>query len=111
LIGPAHPTSSDPGLEYIVGLAREDLAGRIGVSADEIELVETQAVTWPDPGLGCPRPGMRFKQVPVEGALIRFRAAGHVYEYHSAGRRLLLCPSPQDAPTASPPTRRDRPRD
>jgi len=37
--------------------------------------VEVDAVTWPDTSLGCPKPGMMYPQVLVEGVLVQLRAA------------------------------------
>jgi hypothetical protein len=58
----------------------------------QISLIEAKAVTWSDASLGCPQPGMRYKQVPEDGALIVLQANGIIYEYHSGGNRgLFLC--------------------
>ncbi len=81
------PTSFDLGSQPFVRLAQEDLAKRLSVPAEQIELVEVRNVVWPDKGLGCPQPGMAYTQVQVDGQLIRFRAGGRLYEYHSGGNR------------------------
>jgi hypothetical protein len=82
----------EPGLEGLVKEAREDLAGRLSISVDQIELLAARAVVWPDGGLGCPQPGMAYKQVPQEGVLVRLGAGGNVYNYHGGGSRgLFLC--------------------
>lgn len=92
---PTMKTPPDPDLETLIAEAAEDLAGRISVPVDQIEVLEARAVVWPDASLGCPQPGMRYKQVPTDGALIRLRARGHVYAYHRGGRRgLFLCEQP-----------------
>ena len=79
------PTPLDPTLQIVVAQARDDLAQRLGIAASQIEMVDLQAVTWPDKGLGCPKPGMIYLQVQVDGLLIRLRAGGRLYEYHSGG--------------------------
>jgi hypothetical protein len=81
------PTPADPGLQKFVMQAKEDLAKRLNIAVDQIELVELQAVTWPDASLGCPKPGMGYIQVQQDGLLIRLRADGRIYEYHSGGGR------------------------
>jgi hypothetical protein len=92
---PGTPTSStpyDPDLENLVTRAKEDLADRLSIPVDQIEVLEARSVVWPDASLGCPQPDMRYKQVPVDGALIRLQADGQVFEYHSGGSRgLFLC--------------------
>ncbi|MDD5371523.1 MAG: hypothetical protein PHQ40_20790, partial [Anaerolineaceae bacterium] len=50
-----------------------------------IEIVDASSVTWPDSSLGCPKPGMVYTQVLVDGILIRFRVGGQIYEYHGGG--------------------------
>jgi hypothetical protein len=90
--GKAIPTPADLGLQGLVRQAEEDLAQRLGIAEDRIDLIELTFVTWPDKGLGCPRPGMIYPQVPEEGALIRLRAGKQLYDYHTgAGRPPFLC--------------------
>ena len=81
------PDPSDPGEMQFILLAKEDLAERLDVSIDDIGLVEFALVTWGDPSLGCPQPGMKYKQVPVDGYLIRLAYEGQVFNYHGGGSR------------------------
>lgn len=75
-----------------VEVAMADLAQRLGVAADAIDVVEVEAVTWPDGSLGCPQPDMAYTQVPQDGLRIRLRAGGETYAYHSGGgREPFLC--------------------
>lgn len=62
-----------------------DLATRLGVEADSIEVVSEEAVTWRDGSLGCAKPGFAYTQALVEGSRIMLRADGTDYEYHSGG--------------------------
>jgi hypothetical protein len=75
------PSSAEPVIES----AKEDLSMRLGVETEEIALVSYEAVIWPDGSLGCPQPGMAYKQVPREGSLIILIYEGSTYEYHSGG--------------------------
>jgi hypothetical protein len=87
----------DPALAGLVAGARADLAKRRGVALDAIEVVEARSVTWPDPGLGCPQPGMAYRQVPVDGVLICLRVDGMIFNYHGGGGRApFLCEQPAD---------------
>lgn len=100
------PTPPRDDLQRLITEAREDLARRISVAVERIDVLEAAAVVWPDAGAGCPQPGMRYKQVPVDGARIRLRAEGRSYEYHSGGRRgLFLCERPAGAHRDRPPRR------
>ena len=89
---PEPPASVEPGLEPLITLAMDDLAERLDITTAEIALVSAEAVVWPDASLGCPQPGMRYKQVPYDGALIRLSVESQVYDYHSGGSRgVFLC--------------------
>jgi len=79
-------------MEAQIDAAKQDLAQRLGIDASAIEVVEVDAVTWPDTSLGCPKPGMMYPQVLVEGVLVQLRANGQTYRYHGDGQsRLFLC--------------------
>ena len=92
---PTSPSPPDPSLNPLVQQAKEDLAHKLSVPVDQIEVLEARAVVWPDASLGCPQPGMRYRQVPMDGALIRLQVEGKVYEYHSGGGRdPFLCEQP-----------------
>ena len=72
--------------------AIEDLAQRQSVPASEVEVVSVEEVVWPDSSLGCPQPGMRYRQVLQDGMRIILRANGRHYAYHSGGSRApFLC--------------------
>lgn len=89
--------------------AREALANWLGVSSEEIEVIEVEEVEWPDTSLGCPQPGMAYAQVIVPGWRAVMRADDEVYEYHSGAGHGVLCdhqgnvtsipPSPTVTPT------------
>ncbi len=83
------PVTPDPQSPYysLVLKAVEDLAGRLSVDVGEIGVLEVQEAIWPDSSLGCPQPGMAYKQVPEDGLLIRLDVGGQLYEYHSSGMR------------------------
>jgi len=69
----------------IVMQAKKDLAHRLSVKVDQINLLEVREVSWPDSSLGCPQPGKVYNQVSQDGLLIRLEAGGRMYFYHNAG--------------------------
>ncbi len=71
----------------LVTVALADLAGRLGVSAAQIEVASAESVVWPDGSLGCPQPDMSYTQVQVDGAKIVLSFDGRTYNYHSGGSR------------------------
>jgi hypothetical protein len=74
-------------------LAVENLASRLGVDTETIEVVSVEEVTWPDGSLGCPDTDMRYTQALVNGQLIVLEFGGTRYEYHSGGGRPpFYCP-------------------
>ncbi len=83
------PTTNpaESGANFLIDLAVDDLAARLNISREAIELVRFEEVTWPDGALGCPQPGMAYIQVLVDGAFIQLRADGNLYNYHSGGGR------------------------
>ena len=97
----AHSPSAvpPPGTEKWIDMAKQDLAKRLGLDPAEIAFIEYRDVVWPDGGLGCPRPGMVYVQVTVDGYAIRLGAGKRVYQYHGGGRRgPFLCESPIQLP-------------
>jgi hypothetical protein len=81
------PEPYGPVESNIIQLAKEDLTDKLKVDLNEIELLEYALVTWGDSSLGCPQPGMRYKQVPVDGYLIRLAYQEQAYNYHGSGSK------------------------
>ncbi len=104
LVSPTIPTPSNPALQGLVMQAKEDLARRLSIEVEQIELLEASAVVWPDSGMGCPQPGMVYTQVQRDGALIRLRVGKRIYNYHSGGNRLpFLCEQAAGGESLAPP--------
>jgi hypothetical protein len=86
------PQAVERGMQPLVDLAVDDLVARTGCGAEQVTLVRADPVTWPDRSMGCPVPGMRYEQVPVDVALIVLRLLAVEYRYHCGGRRSpFLC--------------------
>ena len=92
---PTAPTPDSSGLQDLVAQAKQDLADRLSMDVDQIDLIEVESVVWPDASLGCPQPGMQYKQVPQDGALILLAVEEKFYEYHSGGGRDPFLCEPQ----------------
>lgn len=91
-------------MRELVETAVTDLAGRLGLERASIEVVSAQPVTWPDASLGCPLPGMGYRQVPEDGYRILLRAGGQEYAYHGGARRgPFLCTEPPGPPAVRGP--------
>ena len=97
------PMPYNPGLQSLVEDARADLAQRLNISESEINVLDAREVVWPDASLGCPQPGMVYKQFPEDGALIILQADGLNYQYHNGGSRgLFLCETVYKDPNPPP---------
>jgi hypothetical protein len=82
-------------LDQQVDSARDDLADRLGVAADDLRLLEAKAVRWSDSSLGCPLPDRAYTQVVTPGVLVRLAHGKTVYEYHAGtGGTPFLCEPP-----------------
>ncbi len=95
-----------PALQALVDQALNDLAERLDVGVEKIDVIDLKSVVWPDGALGCPQPGMAYIQVLQEGLLIRLRVGKRIYSYHSGGKRApFLCENPSmvDEGLAPPP--------
>lgn len=77
----------EPGLQPYIDTAVADLAERLSIDAGQIAVSSATLKVWPDTSLGCPQPGMRYTQVPTDGALIVLTVDGKPYNYHAGGSR------------------------
>jgi hypothetical protein len=88
------PAGAEPpeGTEEVVRLAVEDLAKRLGLAPEAIQLISVEAMKWSDTSLGCPQPGMMYAQVITPGFLVVLEAEGEEYDYHTdVDRFVVLC--------------------
>jgi len=89
------PGEIDQGLWPLIDSAVADLAKRLRLGAGSVTVERAVLTTWSDSGLGCPRPGMNYLQIPTDGAMIELSASGAAWRYHSGnGRPPFLCESP-----------------
>lgn len=72
-------------MERVVAAARFELAARLDIGTDAIEVAEARRVTWRNGALGCPREDGMYTQALVEGFYVRLVVDGQDYPYH-AGR-------------------------
>lgn len=84
------PDTSGPAAEAVTDLAR-----RLDLPRDEIEVVSVEEVTWSDGSVGCAEEGKAYTQALVPGHRIVLRAEGRTHEYHAGGSRgVFLCERP-----------------
>ena len=94
-MNPSTPKPPASGLKGLIEEAKADLAQRLSVPINDINLEEAKAVVWPDASLGCPQPGMAYTQVLSPGYLIRLNYDNQDFEYHAGkGGSLTYCKNP-----------------
>lgn len=64
-------------------VARKDLAKRLDLDLDEVQLSGMTPVTWRSGALGCPQPNKQYTQALVPGVLIMLRVGNTPYRYHA----------------------------
>ena len=91
----ARPSLSAPipsEADAAVRAATNDLATKLKIASDIVQVVSVSAVDWSDTSLGCPQPGMFYAQVIVQGYTIILSAGGQQVEYHADQRgRIVTC--------------------
>jgi len=73
----------------VVDQARADLASRLGVTANQIEVVNIEHVNWPDACLGVYRPGQMCAAVVTPGLRILLQYGGRDYYYNTSDSRFV----------------------
>jgi len=85
---PIQPAEADAA----VRAATNDLAARLKISPENVQVVSVQAMDWPDTSLGCPQPGMFYAQVITLGYRIVLSAGRDQVEYHADKKgRVVTC--------------------
>ena len=80
--------------EEVVQAAIQDLASRLDVAEQDIEVVDVRDVQWPDGALGCPEEGKMYTQAVVDGTQVLLGADERIYDYHAGSDGApFLCPS------------------
>ncbi|MGK7296549.1 MAG: hypothetical protein ACNS61_12105 [Candidatus Wenzhouxiangella sp. M2_3B_020] len=83
-----------PELEVAVREATKELAARVEVGPETIDVEAAEFVQWPSSALGCPEPGMMYTQALVPGYRVLLRAGDDLHHYHGArGEPPFPCPS------------------
>ena len=71
--------------------AKADLAHRLDIAVEQIQVLTVASRQWPDASLGCPQPDMMYAQVITPGFQIILSAAGKEYDYRTDLQRVFIC--------------------
>lgn len=74
-----------------IDMAVNDLAGRLKINADQINLVQVVANTFGNTSLGCPKPGVMYAQVLTPGFVIELSYLNNTYTYHAGLETVVTC--------------------
>ena len=81
--------------DSILSAAKEDLAGKLDVTAESIDVKAAMSVVWNDGSLGCPRPDQVYTQAEEPGYRIILEHDERQYDYRATERGyLFLCELP-----------------
>lgn len=72
------------------------LSQELGVSVEDIEIVEFEQVEWPDACLGVPQEGQACAQVITPGFRVSLEVNGQSYELRSDQEGKLIIQAPQE---------------
>ncbi len=77
----------------LIDLAKQDLARRLEITPDDIEVVHIERAEWLDTSLGCAKPGLSRLPVAIPGYRVILSARGWQFVYHT-GREsgVVYCP-------------------
>jgi hypothetical protein len=82
----------------LVELAKSDLARRLGIGPDEIEVQSVEPTEFPGASLGVSEPGKTHAQVVTPGYVIELNATGRTYRYHAGDGRVVPVPAAEGQP-------------
>ncbi len=76
--------------------AANQLSEELGVTVEEIEIVEFEQVEWPDACLGIPQEGQACAQVITPGFRVELEVNGQQYEFRSDETGTLIVQTPDE---------------
>ena len=85
---PSWPAEAD----MAVRAAIQDMAARLQVKPDAVQVISVSATDWSDTSLGCPQPGRFYAQIIVQGYTLVLASGGQQAEYHADKKgRVVTC--------------------
>jgi hypothetical protein len=72
-------------------IAKQAIARDTGIDADDVVIIDIEAVDYRDSSLGCPQTGMTYLQVITPGYRVQARADNRKFDVRIAGNRAIVC--------------------
>jgi hypothetical protein len=82
----AHNKEDQP----LVDSARQDLASRLHIPQEDIQVLSVEKAQYPDSSLGMPEPGQAYTKAITNGYVIKLLVGETVYEYRACPGRVML---------------------
>ncbi len=90
----ADPDQAALHIDEQVRQARQQLATRLAIDADEITEETVRVVQWRSGAAGCPDPDMSYTMAIQPGVMILLRAGDELHRYHSGRNGVpFYCPA------------------
>ena len=87
-LAPSWPAEAD----VAVRAAIQDMAARLQVKPNAVQVISVSATDWSDTSLGCPQPGMFYAQIIVPGYTFVLASDGQQATYHADKKgRVVTC--------------------
>jgi hypothetical protein len=86
------PGWSARGLDTVIEKARSDLATRLHVEPESVQVLGLKKQQWPDSQLGCREPEKDFVDGSVRGYRITLSGNGRKFDYHTDLNQVFPCP-------------------
>jgi hypothetical protein len=97
--------------QSILDMILADAVKTTAADIQNIEIIRSQAVTWPDGSLGCPQEGMAYTQVLTDGYWIILRINEVDYDYRITQNGYFILCKDSLQPEILPENQPDQPAD
>jgi len=82
--------------------ARRDLATRLKIPIEQVQVISRSDKTWPGTNMGCQRVGVKVSDVMTKGSELVLIAAGQQHFYHARpGQGYQYCVTPATKKTGA----------
>ncbi|VUD68963.1 hypothetical protein TDB9533_04324 [Thalassocella blandensis] len=80
--------------EILSNIAKTDLAYKLRVEKNQVQIKKINEVTWTDASLGCPQGKKDYKKESIPGYVFHLNVNGKNYTYHSdQTTKVFACPA------------------
>jgi hypothetical protein len=85
------PRQPEQSLQKYIEMAKDDLAVKLKINKEEIEVVAAGEKNWSNTSLGCPEKGKFYAEVITPGYTIELSVKDTTYIYHAGLDKVVSC--------------------